>query len=997
MKINKYILLWVVFLWIVFLMNAIFAGTTGKIVGSIKDADSQQPLPGVNVIIEGTTLGAATDLDGNYVIVNIPPGVYNLKTTMMGYQPVVIENVRVRVDLTTTINSKLSPTILEAEEAVTIVAERPLVQMDMTYSLSSVGADEIESLPVQSVNDVLELQAGIVESDGLHIRGGRSGEIAYWVDGVSTTEVFSGGMGVHVENSAVEELQVVSGTYNAEYGQAMSGIVNIITKEGSNQYKGEIKAYIGDYFSTDELYSVWNRVDSDYDSTTGNRTINEDIEYPLKKYNPIYNGEFSLSGPVPFLGKYFTFFANGRYFSDEGYLYGREWFKPQGIPGDSSLVPMNPFLQYSTQTKLTFRPSANLKMNYNVFWNQYQRDRTYSRNYKYVPGGIALQKGGGFTHIFTLNHLLSPKTYYEIRVNRFYNEYKRYVHQNPEAHPQWLVYVPGDSVHPEMTLDLATAAGQTDFEWVKQEGLEYQFQVDPNNSDGYVHADSARDPASYSFYRAGNDLRHFYRTTAYWVGKLDFSSQIHRSHALKFGAEFRQYELTLDDYELQPKRKPGKDEQIVPFVPEIPPPSSIFHDQYTREPREFALYLQDKMEYKDINLNLGLRFDYFDPNHVVPADPTDPNIWDPFKNEHIYKNWVEPPPGLVGTELDEYYKKFEEYTAEERKAFMHKKVDAKWQLSPRLAIAYPITDKGMIHVSYGYFFQIPEFQYLYDSPDFKLTSGGGRTIVGNADLKPQRTTQYEIGLQQQVTDNMKIDITIYYRDIRDWVGTSPLIRTYRPVVSYSIYENKDYSNVRGVTLQIDKRFSNNFAYHIDYSYLVAEGTYSNPNDAFYALQNEEEPRINLIPLDWDQRQTLNAQLMYRIKGWTASLIGKYWTGRPYTPSFAKGTMVGGSAFTGLRENSARRPNISGLDCYLMKEFRLSGFNISAFVYVYNLFDQRGQRAVYSDTGTADYTTYPKVTDVPYSPTRISTVEDFLIRPEWHIAPREIQLGFTLGF
>lgn len=997
MKLKSFLSIHILLLCIGMLVPAgIFAGTTGKITGIVTDANTGETLPGVNIVIEGTQLGAASGMDGDFSILNIPPGTYSVRASMIGYQAIVMEKVQVRIDLSSKVNFKMKETVLEADE-VTIVAERPMVQMDETYSMSSVSADEIAILPVQSVNDVMGLQAGAVESGGLHIRGGRTGEVAYWVDGVSTTDVFSGGMGVKVENSAVQELQVVSGTFNAEYGQSMSGIVNIITKEGSQKYSGELKGYIGDYVTGTDIFDVWKSVVGVYDSTSGETTVTEDRESPLKKFNPIYNGEFSLSGPVPFMGDKLTFFVNGRHFSDEGYLYGREWYLPQGIPGDSSLVPMNPFVQTSTQAKLTWNPMGSIKMSYNVFWNEYQQDRTFDRNYKYVPGGIPLRKGGGTTHIFSFNHVLTPKTFYELRVNKFYNEYKSYVHDDATATPHWLVHVEGDSTYPETTLDLATDAGLDEFDWVKQQGFTFDYLVDPNDPDGYVDADSASDPASYSFYRAGNSLNRYFRSTAYWVGKFDVTSQVAENHTVKAGMEYRKHDLNLDDYTLQPKRKEGLDEEIVPFTPEIPDISTIYHNKYNRKPMEFSAYIQDKVEYKDVIFNIGLRFDYFDANSVVPADPTDINVWNPFKNEYRYKNWIEPPDSITGQALTDYYKNFEEYTVDERREFMHKKVDAKYKFSPRFAISYPITDKGFIHFSYGQFFQMPEFQYLYSAPDFKVSTGGGQSIIGNADLHPQRTTQYEIGLKQELTEDMAIDVALFYRDIRDWVGTSPLIQTYRPVVSYSIYENKDYSNVRGITVEIDKRYSNNYRFMVDYTFQIAEGTYSSPNDAFNSLQNDEEPRLNLIPLNWDQRHTLNAQFMYTINGWTATAIGRYLSGRPYTPTFAKGELVGGTALLGLRENSAISPNTTSLDCYLMKQFDINNFHVSAFIYAYNVLDLRSERTVYSDTGTSDYTTDPRVEDVEYVYNRIGSVADYLARPEWLVSPREIQLGFSIGF
>jgi outer membrane receptor protein involved in Fe transport len=220
-------------------VSAVYAGTTGKISGVMTDAATGESLVGVTVVVKGTTLGAASDLDGNYVILNVPPAEYTLLVSMIGYQQVQLQAVHVSIDLTTSINVKLQPTSIELEARV-ITAEKPLVTKDNTGSLSTVSADQIKSMPVQSVSDILRLDAGIVEARGsLHIRGGRSGELSYWVDGISTTDVYDGSNGVRVENAAIQELQVISGTFNAEFGQAMSGIVNTVTKEGGESYTGQ--------------------------------------------------------------------------------------------------------------------------------------------------------------------------------------------------------------------------------------------------------------------------------------------------------------------------------------------------------------------------------------------------------------------------------------------------------------------------------------------------------------------------------------------------------------------------------------------------------------------------------------------------------------------------------------------------------------------------------------------------------------------------------------
>ncbi len=970
-------------LFLAFMQTALLAGTTGKISGRVLDSETGEPLPGVNVIIENTSMGAATGVEGEYAIINIPPGFYNLRFSMMGYTTQIVQDVRVQIDLTTKINSKLSPTVLQAGEEVTVVAERPIVQRDMTGSMSTVSSREMEVTPAQSVGGVLELQAGIVNAGGLHIRGGRSGEVAYWVDGVATTDVYSYGNTAAIENSAVQELQVISGTFNAEYGQAMSGIINIITKDGGTDYHGQIKGYVGDYLSADDEYSVLDRVEAVEGPVTGETRVNEVKKDPLKLFNPSYNGEFSLSGPVPFTNDKLSFFTNARYFTNEGYLYGREWFLPSGVPGDSALVPMNPHERLTGLLKLTYALSPSIKLRYSVNLSEWQNDRSFNRSYRYVPGGVPMSKGNSQTHLFSVNHVLSSKTFYELKVSRMRNEYENYVHKDTNFTPDWLVRVPADSVNPSYTFDPTSTDGDSLLAYLQQYGIQYDWVADPTQPEGYVHQDSARTPIAYSYLRSGNSLGQTFRSSAYWIGKFDMTSQVNKVHQVKGGFELRLHELDLDTYTLQGKTVGGQ--EATPFVPVIPEQSSIKRSIYNRQPIEFSAYLQDKLELTDLIMNIGLRFDYFDANSVVPTDPMDPNIYAPFKDENVYRN-----PSAPEDEL-------EEYSPAERRDFMHKKVDPKMQLSPRLGIAYPITDRGVIHFSYGHFFQIPEFQYLYAAPDFKLNTGGGYTIFGNADLEPQRTVQYEIGLQQELRPGLGIDVALFYRDIRDWVGTSPLQPTLRDVVKYSTYENKDYANVRGITLKAEQRFMNNFSAKLDYSYQVAEGTYSNPNDAFNAYVNENEPRRNMIPLNWDQRHTLNAQFIYSINDWTASLVGKYRTGLPYTPSFAKYERVGGTALASLPENSSRRPIIASVDLYLTKRIPLGNGELTAFAYVYNLLDNRAATNVWSDTGSPTYTTDPDPAAVPYSPLRVGTVEDLYNRPEWFIAPRQVQVGLSYGF
>ena len=262
-----------------------------------------------------------------------------------------------------------------------------------------------------------------------------------------------------------------------------------------------------------------------------------------------------------------------------------------------------------------------------------------------------------------------------------------------------------------------------------------------------------------------------------------------------------------------------------------------------------------------------------------------------------------------------------------------------------------------------------------------------KNTIGNANLKPQRTTIYELGFQQQIGDLYGLSMTVYFKDIRNLLGTQ-VFQTLEGI-RYGRYINRDYGFVRGFTLELEKRYATGFALNIDYTYQVAKGNASDPNNAFLDAQANKETVKQLVPLDWDRRHQLNASLQLGTPATImASVIARYGTGMPYTQA--------SRVVQPLVENGGRKPDVFNVDLYLNKQFKIGKFKYSVFLKVYNLFDRLNELQVFQDTGRATYSTEPLYFGAG-RPRGLNTLEDYYIHPEFYSAPRRVQLGMQVGF
>ncbi len=359
-------------LLILFLPFFIYAGTTGKLAGTIKDAQTGEPLVGANVMIEGTNFGAATNADGEYVILNIAPGRYNIKFSFIGYETIVMQDVSIAVDQTTLLPVQLNSQSIQVDEIV-VTARTPLIQKDVTSSISVITREEIDALPVSTFTELLSLQAGVTGSgSSLHIRGGRSNEVAYMIDGTIVVDPLLGGLATDINNDAIQEMSLLSGTFNAEYGNALSGVVNIVTRDGADKFSGKLEARTSE-FGVDR-----------YTDLHENR-INGSLSGPI--VIPEFN--FFISGEIDKRGSYLPF----------GYDNSRSFFSKLS----TTIIP---FVKIS----LSNRGSLGKRQN-------------YSHSYKYIPDQYLRSRTDSWQSSLNLTHTVANNFFYEVKASYFNQGY----------------------------------------------------------------------------------------------------------------------------------------------------------------------------------------------------------------------------------------------------------------------------------------------------------------------------------------------------------------------------------------------------------------------------------------------------------------------------------------------------------------------------------------------------------------------------------------------
>jgi outer membrane receptor protein involved in Fe transport len=367
----------------------------------------------------------------------------------------------------------------------------------------------------------------------------------------------------------------------------------------------------------------------------------------------------------------------------------------------------------------------------------------------------------------------------------------------------------------------------------------------------------------------------------------------------------------------------------------------------TYYPKQFATYLQDKIEVGDLVIRAGLRFEYFDANALVPSDLQNP------------ANTITGAP------------------------FSHlQKTKVKTALAPRFGLNFPLTDASSVYFSYGHFYQLPGLGLLYGNADYtvldELQAGGiSYGVMGNPDLKPELTVQYEFGLKQTISNNFGAQVSLFYKDIRDLLGVE-FVSTYT-AAEYGRFTNVDFGSVSGFTVSLFERSIGYLSSSLDYTLEFAEGNSSDPRETANRAAAGEDSRPKDVPFDWDQRHTLNATAVYSVPDdFSVSTIIRFGSGQPYTPEI-------GSGFGATQEpNSARKNSFVIVDLRGEKYLKIGPVNFSIFARVFNLLGTHYANGfVFDNTGTPDYALYA------------TSVGASLLDPSRFYEPRRIEFGFSV--
>ncbi|MBI2427976.1 MAG: TonB-dependent receptor [Ignavibacteriales bacterium] len=580
------------------LVSITYGGITGKLAGKVTDKENREPLIGASVVIQGTTFGAAADVQGEFYILNIPSGTYTVRISAIGYQTATYRNVQISADATTRLDVELASSAVEVKEVI-VQAERPLVEKSVTSTIRRQTAQEIRSLPRENIQGLVALTVGVV--NGVNFRGSRTTDNVLQVDGLQVNDPqtgFTGGIFPTVSNLAVEEVQVITGGFTAEYGNAQGGVINTITKEGST-----------------EIYEGTFRYKRDVEDLNGV----SDKGYKLNGLDQNFF-EFSFGGGIP-VGARTRFNMAGK-FDYQKYRSNSYAFKDL-LGKNIGKRPHDRFAERTLNLKITSNPTDNIKLSISGFnggalWENSSWTWLYG-DYTQQPS-FTLFNSQYFARV---THTLSNATFYELTGAYFSQEFRS--GKKNEATDYNFLFdafdIFGiDDRNGDGIIDRYTPTGTSGYGINPTTGHREGPAFTQGNQNPYGVVGSSANVISFVMF--GNDRTLQNRDAKYMSLGGSVSSQVDNNNLIKTGAEIKLHEV-FREYN------------------SLPWDANPFDDSYRYKPIQIYAYVQDKIEYQGIIVNAGVRFDYLDPNAKRIANLLNPGN-PPATIDATVKNQVSP-------------------------------------------------------------------------------------------------------------------------------------------------------------------------------------------------------------------------------------------------------------------------------------------------------------------------------------------------------------------
>jgi len=889
---------------LLFNLDYLFAGETGKIAGKVLDAETGLPLLGANVVVEGTQTGAATDLYGDFFILNVFPGHYNISVSYMGYITERRTNVFVQIDKTAQLEFALKPQVLEGKNVVVVAQVADRVERDLTATKQSYDVGSLESIAgMNDIGDIINLQADV---DGDHFRGGRTGEALYLVGGVSIVNPLTNDQSFEPLTIGLEQVEVYTSGFSAEYGNVQSGVVNMVMKEGSSHgwethldvssTNAYYKNWGGSVYSSEynDFFNLLNSTEAWADSTDPVSGVplwtHFGIQFPTH-----YIPETKTSGFPP-VSVYPTRDDTLRAAKLVKTLWlqsvrqmGLEYAKPDYrvvfstggpiaenttlfVAGRMNLVNFilptdRPDMDWQVMSNIAYKPNASNKIKLIYNFNTDKENDIPSRDVgnfmRWFDNTLYVRWETSTTHQIGLhwNHVFNPSTFMDLKVGQFFT-------------------------HEEDHVDLMT-------------------------QDSYT-----------TIYMEQSNWRHYAAPTGYEVGRIPtsmgyeksrtfsfdgcFTSQMGKYNLIKSGIQFISYDFDVNN------RSDASNSE------------SVLLRSYDANPFEGAVYMQDKMEFEGLIANLGLRYDFYNLNTTYFTDK-----FSPYRNPNY-----DPTDPILRAGYDE-------------ELANKKDTRLKTILQPRIGISFPVSEKTVLHLNYGVFTQRPAFERIYYQ-DLNYSFSPYIRELGNPLLEPERTLSYDVGIVRYLPFGTALHVSAYLKDVNNLLQY--VIYEDTQGNRYSTYINREYADIKGFHVNLEKK-SGFISWYIRYNWEAGKGkSGAAEGSGERAEYIENDPTKNVLPgpediyLDTNRKQKLVCNIRLKSDSNTGfqvfgikplanmSLSGTYRlsSGRPFTYDI--------SGF-GLQMNK-RTPDERLLSARIEKNIPLGLTTLIIYVEGFNLLNSK---------------------------------------------------------